>query len=86
MKTNPAREALTRAVNRSIASGNPVYVNQSPKTISILVRGVGGEGSATFDYDTWLGMAPIARVLSLHEQCRIATQGKPFDVIGERYQ
>ena len=26
--TNPAREALTRAVNRAIANGEPVYVNE----------------------------------------------------------
>jgi hypothetical protein len=28
--TNPAKEALTRAVNRAIAEGAPVYVNQPP--------------------------------------------------------
>ncbi len=27
--TNPAREALTRAVNRAIAEGGPVYVNKA---------------------------------------------------------
>lgn len=34
MKRNPAREALNRAVNRAIADGSPVYVNQ-PATGSL---------------------------------------------------
>lgn len=34
---NPAREALSRAVNRAIANGAPVYVNQ-PATDDIDVR------------------------------------------------
>lgn len=32
---NPAREALFRAVNRAIANGAPVYVNQAPDTIRL---------------------------------------------------
>lgn len=32
MKRNPAREALQRAVNRAIADGAPVYVNQPAAT------------------------------------------------------
>lgn len=32
MPRNPAREALSRAVNRAIAEGAPVYVNQPAAT------------------------------------------------------
>lgn len=35
MKRNPAREALNRAVNKAIADGAPVYVNQ-PATMEEL--------------------------------------------------
>jgi hypothetical protein len=31
--TNPAREALTRAVNRAIEEGAPVYVNKADPTL-----------------------------------------------------
>jgi hypothetical protein len=31
--SNPAREALTRAVNRAIANGAPVYENVPPQKI-----------------------------------------------------
>jgi nicotinamidase-related amidase len=37
-KDNPARQALTRAVDKAIAEGAPVYVNEPAKIQSILRR------------------------------------------------
>lgn len=83
---NPAREALARAVNRAIASGSPVFTEVAPRSITITVKPVDGVGyaEAAFSYDEWLGMAPIRRALSIHEQCRAVLQGRRFEVISER--
>jgi hypothetical protein len=35
-KDNPARQALTRAVDRAIANGSPVVVNEEPKMTKLL--------------------------------------------------
>lgn len=37
---NPARIALTRAVNQAMANGSPVYVNQPARLVSPLVSKV----------------------------------------------
>jgi hypothetical protein len=81
---NPAREALSRAVNRAIANGAPVYIERRPARVIVSIRGVNGEGEASFDYDAWNGMNAVSRVLAIHEQRRDVTGGKPFDVIRER--
>jgi hypothetical protein len=45
--TNPAREALTRAVNSAMARGAPAYVNQPAHVGTFTIRQhVGGEWSA----------------------------------------
>lgn len=32
----------------------------------------------------WNDMAPVTKVLKIHEQCREITHGKPFEIMGER--
>lgn len=83
---NPAREALSRAVNRAIASGAPIVTEKPPARITISIRGARGDCEASFDYRAWLGMSGVSRALAIHEQCRDVTGGQTFDVIRERIE
>lgn len=82
---NTAMEALHRAVNRAIQSGSPAIVERKPQSVTITVKHVDGVDyvDATFHYEEWVHMAPIKRVLSIHEQCRAVLNGGRFEVIRE---
>jgi hypothetical protein len=50
--------------------------------VRVRVSGVNGDACATIEAVQWDAMAPISRVLWLHEECRAALAGKPFKVLG----
>jgi hypothetical protein len=77
--THPTN-ALRKVINASIAAGNPPVTEQRPTRVTVTVFGVNGYGEATFPYEQWSVMSPVSRVLALHEACRDATNGKPFNV------
>lgn len=63
MKNSPAREALNRAVNRSIANGAPVYIEQTTQTklrgtnsqeYEIYVSCAESLGWSVKTYDEWI--------------------------------
>lgn len=81
--TNPAREALTRVINRAIDAGEwPIVGADDPPAIRIHIRGQNGEGYAVFDAAEWDRSSAVTRVLAIHAARRDLTAGQPFDVIG----
>jgi hypothetical protein len=48
-------------------------------TIHIRSR-TGKRGVARFDA-AWRKLAPVAKVLAIHEQCRDVTEGKQFEIL-----
>lgn len=76
---NPARAALSRAVNRAIANGAPVFTNES--AVIVRLAGVNGEGEALFPAAAWDSLSPCGQVLALHEKRRDLTAGRPFEIV-----
>lgn len=40
-------------------------------------------GHYTNDLKAWQEMAPVAKILDIHEKCRDVTKGQPFEIIRE---
>lgn len=83
---NPARAIITAACNRMIAKGESPISGMPARSIVIRVKPVDGVdyADAVFPHEEWLGMAPIKRALSIHDQCREVLKGQRFEVIRER--
>ncbi len=67
MRKNPAREALTRAVNRALAEGAPRYVEQTFKTIKIKCE----DDSPSYDQSV--------RTIIVERETDAAWFGRPLD-------
>lgn len=59
-------------------------MNAALETITIDIRGVNGSGRATFAAAAWSELAPVSKILALHDALRDVTAGRPFAIVNTK--